>query len=716
MKRRGRINRNSDMRGKTRRQEQGGQQAASAGEIHAVPCGENPVSGAEEEKLEEKIRSITSDTEVPEKLQPEAVEQLLAEERQLRRRRNMWKYTGATAAACLCLAVGITAGYGAFGAKEGKEEFKGSGMGVSQDTEKETEGAASQAAVCAGNYDEIYGYVKAASQDKYMKFNNTGAVEEAADISAATASGMSAKDGADSRQNTAGDYSDTNVREEGVKEGDVVKTDGKYLYIMERDKISIVGIEDATMEKTAEISPGEEGYFSELYVEDGLLAAVYSDYMYAEDSDSQDSAGLDGGSPRTNVYVYDVRDAAQPELAGAFSQSGYYNTMRIKDGYVYLISSFYAGMPSEPAAREEYIPQVQGKLLEPGDICIPQSQSGRAYTLISSFALNAPEKETDSVAVLGGSGQCYVSGKNIYVTEGIYESSETVTQTSVRRISYSGGDLAVQAQTKVDGTLHDSFSIDEYGGYLRLVTTVEPVYAVNDGVQPLAETGNAQGDTAAAEETAVETNSLYVLDEALEVVGEIHDLAPEESVYSARFMGDTGYFVTFEEIDPLFSVDLSDPENPEIIGALKIPGFSEYLHPYGEGRLLGIGMDVDGETAAVQGVKLSMFDISNPADVQETAVCVLEDTYGTDVSYNYKAAFVDTEKNLFGFTAYSADSTWYYIFTFDGAGFQQVFKRELSGYGESRGLYAGERFYIVCGSTVESFTMDGFEKVDDIVL
>ena len=221
------------------------------------------------------------------------------------------------------------------------------------------------------------------------------------------------------------------------------------------------------------------------------------------------------------------------------------------------------------------------------------------------------------------------------------------------------------------------------------------------------------GDT--GERQQEDSNSLYVLDENLEIAGEIHDLAKDESVYSARFMGDVGYFVTFKQVDPLFSVDLSDPSDPEIIGKLKIPGFSEYLHPYGDGQLLGIGMDVDEESVTTNGVKISMFDISNPADVNEEENYVLEDLYGTDVGYNYKEVFVDVEKNLFGFMAYG-DTTKYFIFTYDENGFKEVFSRELTLYGNVRGLYAGERFYLVNGNTVESFTMDEFQKVDDIVL
>ena len=383
--------------------------------------------------------------------------------------------------------------------------------------------------------------------------------------------------------------------------------------------------------------------------------------------------------------------------------------MRVRDGYVYVISNFYADAAAPRADTAAYIPEVQGSTMEASDIYMPQRQMGNQYTVITSFSLEDPSEKTDSKAVFGSSGMCYVSTENIYVTEGWYGQDDAeVTQTSIRKVAYKEGILQGEAQTKVDGTLNDSFSIDEYNGYLRLVTTVSPVSSGDGGIARFF-----SGDTGGRQQE--DSNSLYVLDENLEIAGEIHDLAKDESVYSARFMGDVGYFVTFKQVDPLFSVDLSDPSDPEIIGELKIPGFSEYLHPYGDGQLLGIGMDVDEESVTTDGVKISMFDISNPADVNEEENYVLEDLYGTDVGYNYKEVFVDVEKNLFGFMAYG-DTTKYFIFTYDENGFKEVFSRELTLYGNVRGLYAGERFYLVNGNTVESFTMDAFQKVDDIVL
>lgn len=678
---------------------------------------------SEEEKTEDKIRAMAEDIEVPDSLKPEAVENMLTARRFEKRRRKMWKYAG-TAAACICLAAGIGFGWQAVHKESADGRQKDT---VTAETSEEMPADAaeiSKGIACARDYEEIYRYIDAASKNVSWQYENSGKEAEDTAASMQQEGGTLAKLENSGEYSADGDYSDTNVREDGVGEGDIVKTDGKYLYVMSEQSISIVGIQSSEMEKVSEITAADDGFFSELYVEGDRLAAVYTKNMYICDV-GKNSGDSSSDTNSTSVYVYDISDAVHPKLEGTFSQSGFYNTMRVKDGYVYLITNFYAGMPADSMAYKEYVPQVQDAVLEPDSIYIPTRQAGREYTMISSFSLDNPKQETDSAAVFGNAGMCYVSGENIYITEGIYDGDGAVTQTSVSMISYSEGRLEAKASTKIEGTLKDSFCIDEYDGYLRLVTTVSPVYTIGDSVQPMAETEDTE-DPAESEEiqsadsgasaSVTDTNSLYVLDEELEIVGQIKNLAPEETVYSARFMGDTGYFVTFRQIDPLFSVDLSDPENPQIIGELKIPGFSEYLHPYGEGLLLGIGMDVDEEAVTTDGVKLSMFDISDPADVRETDTFVIEDTYGTEAGYNYKAVFVDVEKNLFGFAGYSTIGDEYYMFTYDKEnGFEEVFKRQLGG-GQTRGLYAGERFYIVCGNTVESYTLDGFEKEDDIIL
>ena len=230
---------------------------------------------------------------------------------------------------------------------------------------------------------------------------------------------------------------------------------------------------------------------------------------------------------------------------------------------------------------------------------------------------------------------------------------------------------------------------DEYDGYLRVVVT--------DG----------------------DTNSVYVLDQELKETGSIKGLAEDERVYSARFMGKTGYFVTFKETDPLFSVDLSDPKNPKIIGALKIPGFSDYLHPYGKNKLLGIGMNVDEKTMSTDGVKLTMFDISDPENVKEEQTYVIENVYYTDVSYDYKAALVDAEKNLIGFAADSEGGREYYTFSYDEKqGFTCTMHEEINGNNMriTRGIYIEDMLYVIQGNIIEAYSLKDFKKVDDIIL
>ena len=253
----------------------------------------------------------------------------------------------------------------------------------------------------------------------------------------------------------------------------------------------------------------------------------------------------------------------------------------------------------------------------------------------------------------------------------------------------SGRQLKVLAKGTVPGYINDSFSIDEYGGNLRVVTTDE------------------------------RDNGLYILGPDLEELGSIENLAKDEQVYSARLMGDTGYFVTFRNTDPLFSVDLSDPEDPQILGELKIPGFSEYLHPYGDGLLLGIGMDADEETGATGGMKLSMFDVSDPADVQEKDTFVMENVYSGDVLYDYRAALVDPERNLIGFSAYDGARERYYVFSYDReSGFACRMEARVSGtgYSAARGLYIGDVLYVVKGNIIEMYRMEDYKKTGDLIL
>jgi len=186
-------------------------------------------------------------------------------------------------------------------------------------------------------------------------------------------------------------------------------------------------------------------------------------------------------------------------------------------------------------------------------------------------------------------------------------------------------------------------------------------------------------------------------------------------VQSVRFMGDTAYFVTFRQVDPLFSADLSDPENPKILSTLKIPGFSAYLHPFGEGKLLGIGYDADEERGWTENVKLSMFDISDPADVKEAFKLSVKDANWTSVQYNHKIVFVDVET---GTVAFPADDV-YLVFRAEGDAFKQIgtIKTESEYWlGDARGLFIDDVFYVVGDSEVIVLSFETMEKIATIKL
>ena len=401
----------------------------------------------------------------------------------------------------------------------------------------------------------------------------------------------------------------------------------------------------------------------------------------------------------TRIQTYDLTDINNPKSIGTVDQSGYYRTSRFKDGYLYVFSDYYIYDTITKKDYPSYVPLVGNNLLKQSDIYLPTNHAADQYLVVSSVSASSPDKAADQKAVMSENGEVYVSENNIYIYE--YANSSILAdnlaaknQTILRKLSYNKGKLSGSAQGKVKGYLNDSFSIDEYDNTLRLVTTV---------------THNVGSSS--------QSNAVYVLDADLKTIGKIEDLAKDEQVYSARFLGDTGYFVTYEQTDPLFSVDFSDPENPKILGKLKIPGFSEYLHFYSDNLLLGIGMDTD-ENGITNGVKISMFDISDPSDVKEVSKYTLDQYYYSDVFSDYRAALVDPEKNLIGFPL-SGSANQYVILSYDkDQGFQVQMQEEVNGnsYLGTRGVYANEKFYVINGNAIEAYQMGDYVKIDDLLL
>lgn len=619
-----------------------------------------------EKEIMDSIRRQTENIEIPERLRPSAVEEQIMK-RQKRERRKRYRYALA-AAACL----GIL-GIAYIQTNEGNTPRNKIISPIVEKVHK------SDKLQMANSYEEIYQLVKGPGQ----RYGHEIALEEEAKGTPEAS--------VENSKNTESSYSKTNTRTENVDEGDIVKTDGRYLYVVkeEGNGIGIVDTEGNKLEQITEITLEGEFCISEIYVENSYLIilgteseeiypagdAIYrTEYEYAVESVCD-----------TKSIVYDISDKRQPKEIGKCLQSGGYSTSRLNNGYLYVFSQYSVNNPEEER-KEQYIPCVNEELLSLDKICMPDTESARNYTVITAIDIQNPSETTDSIGILSDQGLCYASAENIYLYETIWEEDGGRT-TEIRKFSYGEGKLTGVAKTRVNGYLNDSFSIDEYNGYLRLVTTVD------------------------------RTNAVYVLNEKLEETGKIENLAKDERIYSARFMGDIGYFVTYRETDPLFSVDLSDPANPKIIGELKIPGFSEYLHPYGDGLLLGIGMEDDGNDEKDRRVKLSMFDISDPSNVKEIDKIVLKDSYYSTAFEDYKSVLADAEKNLIGFFTYGERET-YHIYGYDRVhGFTCKMQETTGKYAwHVRGVYLQDTFYLIDGNQIESYRLADFEKVDDLIL
>jgi hypothetical protein len=295
---------------------------------------------------------------------------------------------------------------------------------------------------------------------------------------------------------------------------------------------------------------------------------------------------------------------------------------------------------------------------------------------------------------------------------GDYEGAKT----TIVRISLNSGALKMEAEALIPGTMINQFAMDEYDGHLRVATTWED-YGANWWRQ---------------------NSGLWILDSSLELVGSIPELVNDESIQSVRFSGEVAYVLTFKQVDPLFTIDVSDPANPVVQSELKIPGFSSYLHPFGEGLLLGIGtnLTMEGDSIEGEGLKLSMFDVSDPFNVTEYAVTGI---YGklTEVASDHKAAFVDVERGLFGFPVISweYDANWmlskvvwdYVLYSWDGTTFTEVARIDLlygippkESYNVSmsaaRGIRIGGDFYTVANGAVGVYTMEDYTPLTRVTL
>jgi uncharacterized secreted protein with C-terminal beta-propeller domain len=479
-----------------------------------------------------------------------------------------------------------------------------------------------------------------------------------------------------------------------VDEADILKNDGQYLYYIPQTYgnttlyiLQALPADGMKVLSSMSIPGYRQG--TELYVQGSRMALVYSEYP-------------PGGDPAASVQVYDITDRTAPKMVKSFSQKGQMLSSRMQGGRIYLISTQGANLnfrvKGGAIPEEDILPRVYSngeELLLPADkIAVLPENDDPSYLVISSLDLQSNDTVTENAAILGAGSQVYCNTEALYVAcqqymafnDGLarsmpFQSWGTGRTTRIYRFKLlPGGKIQASGQGEVPGGLLNQFSMDEYQGHFRIATT-----------------GWNEKDE--------QVNFVNILDKDLKAVGTLDNLAPGERIQSVRFIGPTGYVVTFRQTDPLFVIDLADPAKPKVLGELKLPGFSAYLHPWDATHLIGVGPDGD-EQGLNNGVKVSLFDISDPAKPCEADKAVVKNCW-TDIQQNHKAFAVCAEKGLFGLPLQNNNgAAQFYTFRVDGGKLARgdTLKNpdatydpmeEYYGSFALRGTYIGQNWYVL---------------------
>ncbi|RGI43627.1 hypothetical protein DXB43_09405 [Roseburia sp. OM04-10BH] len=708
-----------------------------------------------EQEILTQLRKAAEEIEIPETLKPEQIEKQLQEQKAKQQQENQhlepkkskkiipWRRLGSMVAVlALVVCSGIYITVTRFDKNSGTGQTDSVAMTDTQQTvgEADETGYVDVAALGtmyhpASDYKEVYQTLLKGYQQNWIEDLETSAeTSEAASGAMNSGSdeyyysdeakyGSADADLLESSKEGGKDYSTTNLQMEGVDESDIAKIDGSYIYTVEDKYIVITDIRDGKLEEVTRFLPkdcGAADRVMEIYVDGDQLILVVQGYETSlgesskagsdkENSDKESSdeeiavsdASEDSafcykmnGKSTTQIQVYSIVDRRNPEFEGRLIQDGYYNTSRKIGDVVYLFTQYHMTSDVVGYVEKEYtsvIPKVNGEKVAAGEIYLPES-SGESGILVSSLDVNKPDKVLDSKLVISGCAQTYISKDALYLYEEDYDGAMI---TNIAKFALDEGRISGVAATAVRGYVRDTFAINASDGYLRVLTTD---YSTED-----------------------EVNALYILDENLKLTGQLTGIAPGEEIYAARFMGNTGYFVTYRNTDPLFTVDLSDSAKPEIIGELKVTGFSEYLHFWDDTHLLGIGYESDEKTGNIENIKISMFNIENPGEVTEEAKLVLKDVDYSEALYDYKSVIISKDKNLIGLVCedYSGSGIkqTYQIYSYENGAFKK--QAEIPGinganYENVRGMYSGNVFYLWINDNITSYDMtDGFKKIKE---
>lgn len=439
----------------------------------------------------------------------------------------------------------------------------------------------------------------------------------------------------------ADSYADTYRQVDAVDEADIIKNDGKYIYYVSTNHNCIKIYETASGEGklVSQIDDfrisdygdsSADEYIQDIFIYNSTLVVNTYKFEYSEDYSRAEELSL--------VHLYDVSDASEPEEINTLSQSGTYVSSRLIGNQIYYVSNDYV-YSNKCKTDDDYVPYIcNGKGAEKmvipcHDIAYGSNPDTASYLIVSAINIETGERSTDTKAIFGAGSNIYCNENNMYITMGqwrwkrdiaLLDSVQPIeSKTQIVKVSLSANSIQFTATCEVAGDVNNQFSLDEKDGRLRVATT-------------------------SYNEKDERTNNLFVFDENLNKIGEITGFADNESIQAVRFIGDTAYVITYEQVDPLFVIDLSDPASPQIKGEVEITGFSSLLVPVDENTLLGIGYSTyQGEYGeATDGLKLALFDISDHENPTVLDSYVLNDAY-SEAQYNHHALVVNYDKGYY---------------------------------------------------------------------
>ena len=535
-------------------------------------------------------------------------------------------------------------------------------------------------------------------------------------------------------------FTGTNVQVQGVDEPDRVKTDGTNLFVSTSNAVTILKA----------YPPNSTSTLSTIAFQNAMILGmeISRDRLMVIDQRSANTTYID-------LLLYDTSVPSSPRLMGNTSVAGAYVAARLAQGYIYAVIQQPSYRFDDKGNATGVMPLVAedgvGKTLLPSSVYYtPNRAQISYYTMVTSVSMSTGKESTLSV-LTGPSSTIYVSPSNIYVVYANYQefyadnipgdiytggviSSTNLQQgqnSTIFRASYSSdGNVTVKAVGSVPGTVLNQFSLDEYDNYFRVATS------------RFAKIGGAY----------TRSDDVYVLGQDMSQVSAVRNIAPGENIYAVRFVGDMGYVVTFEQIDPLFAISFKDIANPVVLSALKVTGYSDYLHPLPGGYLIGVGKEAvpssTGNFAWYLGMKLSLFRVfENGTSTQVSKYLIGDRGTESPVLNDHLAFTFDSSRNITvipvmlakvsGNQTYGpsspppyGDIVWQgvYVFKVTGAGFTLLGRVSQyppgKSYGDSpvnnlqidRSVIIGDYLYTVSQGEVMVSSLSSFSTVATVLL